>query len=119
MRCTISLMNLIAHCKMWAAGLRASYPLSDEAALQPGSDYGIRSVPAVMIDGTRQSETWKPASKVSMLMTTLLPIPCPQCQSRRGVAQFDDDGETYTLKCGTCNHDVHLGESTLPDEAAA
>ena len=29
------------------------------------------------------------------------------------------DGETYTLKCGTCNHDVHLGGSTLPDEAAA
>ena len=32
-----------------------------------------------------------------MLMTTLLPAPCPHCQSRRGIAEFDDSGETYTL----------------------
>lgn len=54
-----------------------------------------------------------------MLMTTLLPVPCPHCQSRRGIAEFDESGETYTLKCGACNNDVSLPPASLPDEGAA
>jgi hypothetical protein len=60
-----------------------------------------------------------PASKVVMLMTTLLPMPCPHCQSRRGIAEFDDSGENYTLKCGACNNDVTLPPQDLPGQAAA
>jgi hypothetical protein len=54
-----------------------------------------------------------------MLMTTLLPAPCPHCQSRRGIAEFDDSGETYTLKCSGCNNDFGLRPAELPGEAAA
>jgi len=60
-----------------------------------------------------------PASNVLMLMTTLLPVPCPHCQSRRGIAEFDDSGESCTLKCGACNSDVTLLPEELPSGAAA
>ncbi|HKD91803.1 MAG TPA: hypothetical protein VKB56_07860 [Terriglobales bacterium] len=52
-------------------------------------------------------------------MTTLLPVPCPHCQSRRGIAEFDDSGESCTLKCGACNSDVTLPPEELPSAAAA
>lgn len=53
-----------------------------------------------------------------MLLTTLLPIPCPQCQSRRGIAEFDESNDTYKLKCGACNSDVNLPPQNLSQEAA-
>lgn len=54
----------------------------------------------------------------AMLLTTLLPIPCPQCQSRRGIAEFDESNDTYKLKCGACNSDVNLPPQNLSQEAA-
>ncbi|HZU21365.1 MAG TPA: hypothetical protein VE998_00950 [Terriglobales bacterium] len=65
------------------------------------------------------NQDFNPASNVVMLMTTLLPAPCPHCQARRGIAEFDDSGETYTLKCGGCNSDLTLPSPQLPDQAAA
>jgi len=54
-------------------------------------------------------------------MTTLLPMPCPQCQSLRGIADFSgDDNETLqSLKCGVCDRQVHPAATPLPEDLAA
>jgi hypothetical protein len=60
--------------------------------------------------------------ELGVLMTTLLPMPCPQCQSLRGVADFsDDENESLqSLKCGACNHQVHPARGTaFPEDLAA
>jgi hypothetical protein len=52
-------------------------------------------------------------------MTTLLPMPCPQCQSLRGVADFSDEDDTLqSLRCGACDCQVHPAPAVPKDLAA-